>query len=380
METRQENIDTLIMRFLNGECTPDEEIYISRWVSDSTANCRFFAMMRDIWMASGQDSEAGQRMAAEELDRFRKSVGSGTADTTPPSRRQRRHTGFSIALFTAAAAILAFGIFLWVGQARDAGHVMTAGQTEKPDSSAVVVFETKPGSIAGVTLPDGTKVKLNSGSILSYAASYGYNGGRSVDLSGEAFFEVSSDISRPFTVYVRGFGITATGTSFNVCGYDSDLLLKTTLEEGRISITGITPDGMEINIPVAPKETVMLMTGTSSEGEYLDEQERSALGKMQLNNTFVASLPDVNTKLYTSWKDEQWMIDRESLGSLSEKFSRRYNVRITFGDQQAAQYNFTGTLSNETIEEIMAIMHQAMPIKYRINKGNIHITSDQARQ
>ncbi len=86
-----------------------------------------------------------------------------------------------------------------------------------------------------LTLPDGTRVWMNTASSLTYPIVFAGEE-RKVKLSGEAYFEVATDLAKPFKVMANDTEITVTGTHFSVSAYASDLSVKATLMEGGIDI------------------------------------------------------------------------------------------------------------------------------------------------
>jgi len=97
-------------------------------------------------------------------------------------------------------------------------------------------FVVKSGDKAQLVLPDGSAVKLNSASSLTY--DFSDRSVRKVSLTGEAFFEVSKDKSKPFIVQVGELNIEVLGTSFNVSSYGEGNLIETSLLEGSIKLSG----------------------------------------------------------------------------------------------------------------------------------------------
>ena len=88
------------------------------------------------------------------------------------------------------------------------------------------------GQKANLTLPDGTKVWLNSATHLSYDAEYNKSD-RKIYLDGEAYFEVAKNKDKRFIVCCNDLEIEALGTTFDVKGYGDDLSVTTLLAEGR---------------------------------------------------------------------------------------------------------------------------------------------------
>jgi len=101
--------------------------------------------------------------------------------------------------------------------------------------SGHVLFVPK-GRDFNVTLPDGTSVWLNTGSVLAFPERF-TGGERRVSLSGEAFFEVVADKSNPFAVRSGGMEVTATGTQFHVMAYPGEEDRTATLITGKVRVS-----------------------------------------------------------------------------------------------------------------------------------------------
>ena len=98
-------------------------------------------------------------------------------------------------------------------------------------------------------LPDGSVVWLNAGTTLRYPTVFKKDN-RSVELKGEAYFEIQADQERPFYVNTQnGLSVYVYGTKFNVNAYENDDYVETVLEKGKVNV--ITPN----------RETIVLTPG-----------------------------------------------------------------------------------------------------------------------
>src|SRR6185312_193071 len=104
--------------------------------------------------------------------------------------------------------------------------------SSKTDIQQVLV---KPGTKSKIILPDGTVVRLNSSSKLTYNNDFNENV-REVNLEGEAFFDVTKDAKHPFIVHTSNIDIRVLGTLFNVKSYEQDPTIETTLLRGSIEV------------------------------------------------------------------------------------------------------------------------------------------------
>src|SRR6266404_8039455 len=95
---------------------------------------------------------------------------------------------------------------------------------------------TKPGSTSQIQLPDGSVVWLNASSNLTYDKNFGKTF-REVNLTGEAFFNVTKDPSHPFIIHTKVIDVKVLGTEFNVKGYPNDAYTETSLIRGSVEVT-----------------------------------------------------------------------------------------------------------------------------------------------
>jgi transmembrane sensor len=108
--------------------------------------------------------------------------------------------------------------------------------TERPTTALYNTLTTPPGGVYQLILPDGSKVWLNSESSIKYPVFFAGKE-RKVEISGEAYFEVLKDASKPFKVKINGsVEVEVLGTSFNINSYEDEPTIRTTLLEGSVSV------------------------------------------------------------------------------------------------------------------------------------------------
>lgn len=221
----------------------------------------------------------------------------------------------------------------------------------------VTMINAPLGSKSVVSLPDGSIVTLNSGSSIQYTKSFGIED-RRIELHGEAFLEVEKN-KKSFIVSAKGAEITVLGTSFNVKAYDDEDGIETTLVRGAVKVK---PD-VKQDIPdvcLRPNESVLI----------------SKNGKDDIQ---IELRKNVNTLLYTSWKDAKWIIQKETMESIVKKLERKYRVKIVIQEERLKQYKFTGVLMDETIQQTLDLMRDTAPIEYSWEQGIIKIRIDRKR-
>ena len=206
-------------------------------------------------------------------------------------------------------------------------------QSERFIYSAGVQEITIPyGAKTKLSLPDGSIVWVNSGSKLTYPQVY--RGQRTVSLEGEAYFEVVKS-NQPFVVSTKYGQVQVLGTSFNVTAFPNEEF-QTTLVEGAVRFLGS-----------------MNQTAVLSPGENLTIGSDSKL-----------NIKDVETDIYTSWKDGRLIFKREPFEMMAARLERWYNVKIDIENEELKNMWFTGTIEMETFTEFMELLVRSYPIHY----------------
>lgn len=205
-------------------------------------------------------------------------------------------------------------------------------------ADANIEIKTDEGEKARVLMSDSTIIILNSGSRLKYNNTYNEEN-RTVDLSGEAYFDVHSNSEKPFVVQLDSVYITATGTSFNVYSYGNDKRIEATLEEGQIYLTSIYD-----------KKTVHVKPG---------QQAVYTSGK--------ATVKNVNTETYTSWKENKLRLIDTPMEEALLKIARRYKVVFEIHGSDILDLKYTATFIDESIEDVMQMLEKVSPISYEIH-------------
>lgn len=160
------------------------------------------------------------------------------------------------------------------------------------------------GKRSFITLSEGTKVWLNSGSKLIFPPSF-KGKTREVILEGEAFFDVAHNAEKPFYVKTDAFRMKVYGTKFNVQAYRQDQDYNIVLVEGKVSMNS-NSDLQAKEVFLAPNQKASIIKG--------DEK---------IDVTTVES-----TDIYTAWVDGYLIFSNEELADLLERVSRYYNAEI----------------------------------------------------
>jgi len=204
------------------------------------------------------------------------------------------------------------------------------------------------GSISQVVLPDSTLVSLNSGSEIKYATN-DKKKLREIFLNGEAWFDVKKNKKRPFIVHTSFYEVMVKGTQFNVKAYPEDSEIVTTLEKGSVN--------------------VMSSGNFKMKSRFLKPGEQLVYN---VDDNFLET-NKVNTRIYTSWKDNKLIFINMNLKELIVLLERKYGVDIEVKANVILDYHYDGIIKNETILEVLDILKETLPVDYKIEGQKIII-------
>ena len=221
------------------------------------------------------------------------------------------------------------------------------------------------GSKSRLMLPDSSVIWMNAGSKLGYHQEFNRSQ-REIFFEGEGYFHVSKNPDKPFYVRTPSVSLKVLGTSFNLKAYPEETDIETTVESGSVQIIGQI-DGKHIQdlVLTANQKAVVPRNISDPPAENTPREE-------SVRPIVVKNIPD--TRLYTSWKDNRWRIEKETLGTLSVKLERKYNVRISFTDDLLKRYSFTGILEEETLEQVLEVIKLSAPINYHVKQNVVTLS------
>ena len=234
------------------------------------------------------------------------------------------------------------------------------------------------GSTSEIVLPDSSRVWLNAGSKLRYSTAFNRKD-RMLYLEGEGYFKVAKNKLLPFVVDAFGFEVKAVGTEFNVKAYQEDAIIETTMVEGKVTLQHSSEDILD-GVYLTPNQKATFY----KKEEYVTvevlkkiEEKKEELNYIPEHRLVIA--PRIDPKSIVSWKENRLIIEREQLGDLAEKLSRKYNFNFEFRSEDIKRFSFTGTLEDETLQQVMNAIKITSPIDYEIVGKTVIISRNDAR-
>jgi transmembrane sensor len=205
-------------------------------------------------------------------------------------------------------------------------------------------IETPKGGQYQINLPDGTKVWLNAASSLKFPTAF-EGKERFVELTGEAYFEVSPNKLMPFKVQTEKQTVEVLGTHFNINSYSNESSTKTTLLEGSVKVSNLG----------------------SKHVKYLEP------GQQAINtNDGNISLEAVNTDQATSWKNGRFIFNDMELESIMRQLERWYNVEVDYSKIPKTSYNAHISM-DLNLSKVLEALEVTGSIKFKIEGRTIKI-------
>lgn len=327
MEDRFEHIDEVIARILSGEASPQDERLAGDWIALSEENSQAFERSKKIFEQGAKlkplisvDTDQAWLKVKHKLDEKNTGARVVSIKATPWRSFLR-----IVAMLVIAAGLGTAGYFLLT--ARKANDVNIASTD----------------SVRTEELPDGSRFTLNRNSKLSYS-SRRYDQKRTVQLEGEAFFDVVHDDKNVFAVQAGGLTIEDVGTSFNVKAYPGDRLILVAVATG------------EVRIMTEKAEGISLVAGETA--EYNTE-----------TGTFTKSLNEVRN--LAAYKDKIFIFENTELQVIVKLLNEVYASNIVIQNEELKKCRLTASFNNETFYSILEVIAETLNLQ--VNKTETEI-------
>lgn len=333
----------LIVRFLEKKIDEDELIMLTNWVNESYENRKLFDQYNEVWQLSNVVFDEGHYNTDAGWNSLHNRI---TKNNTVKNSKICLIKANQLIIWKVASVAAMVVAALFIGLFFQKSTKLATNQIAKVQTPRVVSMQSPRGQKSKVILADSTVVWLNSDSQLTY--SNDFDGDiRYVTLSGEAYFNVKKDPKRPFIVRTTNGDVKVFGTRFNVCSYPDEQLTEATLEEGKIAVSIM---GKANPVAVNPGQRMVF-----------DKQS----GEISLNK--------VDTKLYTSWKENKLRFDDAIFADVVKKLERWYDVKIILDKDLKYSERYTMCIKTESLREVLKRLKLTTPMSYKIDEEKVFI-------
>jgi ferric-dicitrate binding protein FerR (iron transport regulator) len=331
-EMSKSEIDAIISKVLQGIADEKEEAKLDEWLEANEKNIEIYQKLHIEW-----NRKKPPRKAVNEEELI-DSIWSNQSNTLNISHSSRFKNLRSFILKSAAAilALVTFSFFYYLNQ---------SNQNIQKDSYEVVHKENKGGQKSKIYLTDGSIIRLNSNSSLTYTRPF-KDDIREVELEGEAYFEIVSDTLKPFVVKFGNSHVEVLGTAFNISAYSEDPKKVITLVKGKISLKH-------------EDQSQTLTPGWIAE-------------IIQNSNTIESYKGDISANL--AWTRDELRFNNASYGEIFPVLERWYGMEIIVVGKYDVQPLFTGTFKDEYLNNVLENLITDENMRYEIDKEKVIVT------
>lgn len=308
--------------------SPEEKEEIEKWISSAPFRGEIIKMLKKIWDLAEKDNlkidveGAWNKLNSRIADKEHKDVKTWRYLSTGKATIAR-FVGVAIAL------VLCFTFIVYLMNNRSARKL------------EVHEISTGRGQMVSLRLIDGTRVKLNSKTVLRVPGNYEER--REVYLSGEAYFEVKQFKNLKFIVRTNEATVEVLGTKFNVRAYPEDKKVKVFVSEGKVALY--------------PNSTAR-DNNSSVNGVILQK------GQMAYAYDGKVTAPQVvDPKYELAWFEGEMRFNNTPLSEVIKYLERKYNVKCAVSDSSILRLKFTGSFKSERIDEILSIISLALKLR-----------------
>ncbi|SHL57678.1 FecR family protein [Chitinophaga jiangningensis] len=379
MQLKNDEIVTLILKYLSGELTAEEQQQLQLWAGASEANQRLLAEFSDeeqvktellrildarnsIW----EQVQAQTTTPVKQISYARKywyaaavaglliAGGFGyyryqqpEVTVTAPYQTGKLTADIPSPAGTQAYITLSNGKRVYIDSIQtgtgigtgkklgDDSIVYQDNHTKQPEPATITV--PRGSRPLRVTLPDGSGLTVNVATTVTFMVPF-TNNERLVNISGEAYFDVVPS-TRPFIVKTaKGQQITVLGTAFNIKSYEDESTTKTTLVTGKIQVSQNNSGTMK-----------MLTAG---------QQAIASDNKIQVQE-------DADLEEALAWQHQQFRFNHEELKSVLKQLARWYNVEIVYEGTIPPRY-FTVSISRDKSLATILTLMELNGIRFRL--------------
>lgn len=314
--------EEIMMKFITNRCSDEELRMVQQWMDESEDNARqIFELEKIAMLAGNQKSDEHQR------NRIWNSINDKIAEDNLRVKRLKR---IRIMRWSAAAAAFVGILF---------GSIFFLRQPKME----LIELTAENGTMT-ITLPDSTKVWLNQYASITYPKEFTTDC-RNVSISGEAYFEVTHDTSRPFIVEGKWLNVTVLGTKFNFNSASEDENTVSLLE-GKVEV-----------VPNKNKDGVVLVPGQKAEFNPQNGQ---------------MTVSAVNTSLDAVWHDRLLHFHNATIQEIAADLEELYNVDITIRPSVDKSRTYSGeTVSYESVDSTLSALCETLPLVYTRQGQNV---------
>ncbi len=333
----------LLARHLTTEATAAERAELRAWVRADPAHLQILTTVTRAWERAGEATASPVLFSPADVEaawqRFRPLLAAApptplaarTPEPPPAARPPRlpwatRRRGALMRLAAGLALVLGLGY--------------AAARTWFLKPAPATLTYASAGHRQRLLLPDGSTAWLNARSRLRYVGvgAAPAQGARTVQLTGEAYFEVVPNPARPFVVSTATARVRVTGTAFNVRAFAAEDSVEVSVAHGRVWVVRLA----------VPADSVLLKAGTQVALRALDAPGRGTADQLRRR-----AVTDPN---FRAWQTDTLRFRETSVAQVARTLRATFGTAVALGSPGLRDCRFTGTFAHPRPAQVLAVV------------------------
>jgi transmembrane sensor len=335
----------LLLKYREGKCTKEEILKIHLWYDNLNADA--LAVLGD------REKQEMERRMLEKL----------APDTLEVALKEplmiRKWWRNPLVYLSAAASVVILIGFWFMGTPRDKGVVSREKMFVQAPNSRLITEENRSNAPMRLTLSDQSVVTLEPGATITYPAAF-TGDKRPVQLTGNAFFEITRNPDQPFLVYSGKIITRVLGTSFRIKTNDKDKALEVEVVTGKVSVfenreafnEEDSVDNQANGVVLTPNQRVT----------YFSESRHLTTG-----------LVPEPVKALQAIEETRMVFSDERLEKIAGALQSAYGIEIVFANDRLAHCTFTGDLTDMPLYDKLALVCKSNGADYEVKGTRILI-------
>ena len=324
------SLDTdILLRFMRNECTSEDLQKINEEIAETPEYANELFRLEELYHLGKADKRVSQKSIEKAENRLMRRIHAEEKKQFKFVRLQK------IMRYAAVIALLVIGagVSTWLVNSALTANYQTARAIN---------------DVRKITLSDGTKVWLNTGSSLTFANDFSHDKYRKVKLSGEAYFEVTKNRHKPFIVNTNSLRVKVLGTVFNCKSVKDTKSSEVSLIEGKVEVKSKNHPGLVVLSP-GQKAELNLVSGN-------------------------LSVKQIDTKMDAVWHNGLIPFKNATIVYITKVLERFYNVKIILSPELNVNSTYSGVLKKkDQIDDVLLSLQNSIPIKFRKVKDRIFV-------
>lgn len=329
--------DDIKVRFVTSECSDDELKAVASWMKEDDANAAELLALEHAYREAQADAMPS-RETEKALERTHGLIEKLGMDAESDEEGAKIVRMKILRRWVAAAAIVL--VLVCAGLYTMRGYKTAQNEVE------YMVAKASATTPRQIMLADGTRVWLNCGATLRYPRQFS-DTLRKVALTGEGYFEVAKDRSKPFVVEGATLNVRVLGTVFNFCNGGNGRASEVSLIEGSVRVSADSGNGC-----------VVLRPGQ----------------KASLAKDGGIAVSNVDTRIDAVWHTRVIPFEESNIRQIADVLEQLYDVKIVVGRSVDLSKTYSGEIQwNENIETELSLLQNTLPISFEKNGGVVYI-------